>query len=112
MLFYCWSTVFDAGPTLKQHRVNDPCFLGYVSDSPVTLSLFALRSAELEQSEEKRIKNGMDVVHTEYNRIRTGWWSRTSNMFEILSRFTGLGKDWVRLYFERDCRTGNGIALL
>ena len=27
--------------------------------------------AELEQNEEKRIKNGMDVVHTEYNLIRT-----------------------------------------
>ena len=35
------------------------------------MSPFALRSAELEQNEEKR-KNGMDVVHTEYNRIRTG----------------------------------------
>ena len=22
MLFQCWSTVFDAGPTLKQHLVN------------------------------------------------------------------------------------------
>ena len=22
MLFQCWSTVFDAGPTLKQHWVN------------------------------------------------------------------------------------------
>ena len=41
-------------------------------NGPVTLSPFALRSAEREQNEEKRIKNGMDVVHTEYNRIRTG----------------------------------------
>ena len=39
---------------------------------PVTLSPFALRSVEREQDEEKRIRNGMDVVHTEYNRIRTG----------------------------------------
>ena len=45
--------------------------LGY---GPVTLSPFALRSAEREQNEEKRIKNGMDGVglHTKYNRIRTG----------------------------------------
>ena len=28
MLFQCWPTVFDVGPTLKQHRVNDPCLLG------------------------------------------------------------------------------------
>ena len=42
------------------------------SNGLVTLSPFALRSAEREQNEEKRIKNGMDVVHTEYNRIRTG----------------------------------------
>ena len=25
MLFQCWSTVFDAGPTLKQHFVNALC---------------------------------------------------------------------------------------
>ena len=25
ILFHCWSTVFDAGPTLKQHRVNASC---------------------------------------------------------------------------------------
>ena len=42
------------------------------SNGPVTLNPFELRSAEREQNEEKRIKNGMDVVHTEYNRIRTG----------------------------------------
>ena len=28
MLFQCWPTVFDAGPTLKQHWVNAPCLLG------------------------------------------------------------------------------------
>ena len=28
MMFQCWPTLFDAGPTLKQHRVNDPCLLG------------------------------------------------------------------------------------
>ena len=28
MLFQCWPTVFDAGPALKQHRVNAPCLLG------------------------------------------------------------------------------------
>ena len=27
MLFQCWPTVFDAGPTLKQHCLNDPCLL-------------------------------------------------------------------------------------
>ena len=31
MLFQCWSTVSDAGPTLKQHWDNAPCFLGYQS---------------------------------------------------------------------------------
>ena len=28
MLFQCWPTVFDAGPTLKQHWVNAPCLTG------------------------------------------------------------------------------------
>ena len=28
MLFQCWPTVFDAGPTLKQHWVNASCLLG------------------------------------------------------------------------------------
>ena len=28
MLFQCWSTVFDAAPTLKQHWLNAPCLLG------------------------------------------------------------------------------------
>ena len=27
MMFWCWTTVFDAGPTLKQHWVIVPCFL-------------------------------------------------------------------------------------
>ena len=27
MLFQCWSSVEDAGPTLKQHWVKAPCFL-------------------------------------------------------------------------------------
>ena len=30
MLFQCWPTVFDAGPTLKQHWVNAPCLLRYM----------------------------------------------------------------------------------
>ena len=30
LLFHnSWSTVFDAGPTLKQHKVNSSCFLGH-----------------------------------------------------------------------------------
>ena len=28
MPFQCWSIVFDAGPTLKQHWVNALCLLG------------------------------------------------------------------------------------
>ena len=28
MLFQCGFIVFDAGPTLKQHRLNSPCLLG------------------------------------------------------------------------------------
>ena len=28
-LIQCWPTVFDAGPTLNQHRVNLSCVLGY-----------------------------------------------------------------------------------
>ena len=28
MLFQCWPTISAAGPTLKQHWVNDPCLLG------------------------------------------------------------------------------------
>ena len=34
MLFQCWATVFDVGPTLKQHWVNAPCLLGaYTRDT-------------------------------------------------------------------------------
>ena len=29
MLVYCWSTVYDAGPTLSQHWVDVLCFLGH-----------------------------------------------------------------------------------
>ena len=29
MLFQCWASVEDGGPTLKQHRVNAPCLLGH-----------------------------------------------------------------------------------
>ena len=29
MLFQCWPTVFDAGPTVRRHWVNDPCLLKY-----------------------------------------------------------------------------------
>ena len=32
MLFQYWSTVYDAGPTLKQHKVTISCLLG-VTDS-------------------------------------------------------------------------------
>ena len=32
MLFQCWPTVYDAGSTLKEHRVNAPCLLVH-SDS-------------------------------------------------------------------------------
>ena len=31
MLFQCWASVEDGGPTLKQHWVNAPCLLGYCS---------------------------------------------------------------------------------
>ena len=27
MLFQCWASVEDGGPTLKQHWVNAPCLL-------------------------------------------------------------------------------------
>ena len=65
-------------------------------------------------------KNGIDVVHTEYNRIRTGKDGRDSS----LERRTCLkcepalpvqnrtGYKVVGPYFERDYRTGNGIAVL
>ena len=29
MLFYCWPSVVDDGPTLKQHWLNGSCLLGY-----------------------------------------------------------------------------------
>ena len=29
MLIQCWSSVYDAGPPLNQHRVNVSCLLGY-----------------------------------------------------------------------------------
>ena len=36
MLFQCWPSVFDAGPTLKQHWVNAPCLLAWLSpETPV-----------------------------------------------------------------------------
>ena len=28
MLFQCWASVEDGGPTLKQHWTNAPCLLG------------------------------------------------------------------------------------
>ena len=28
MLAYCWQSVYDAGPTLRQHWINVPCLLG------------------------------------------------------------------------------------
>ena len=28
MLFQCWASIEDGGPTLKQHWVNSPCLLG------------------------------------------------------------------------------------
>ena len=31
MLFQCWPSVEDDGPTLKQHWVNAPCLLGLLS---------------------------------------------------------------------------------
>ena len=44
MLFQCWSTVFDAGQTLRQHLVNapyllcgkTPCSLNFGKRSPTT----------------------------------------------------------------------------
>ena len=35
MLFQCWASVEDGGPTLKQHWVNAPCLLG--RDCPVSI---------------------------------------------------------------------------
>ena len=29
MLYQCWASVEDGGPTLKQHWANAPCFLKY-----------------------------------------------------------------------------------
>ena len=29
MLFYCWASVADNGPTLKQHWLNVSCLLGH-----------------------------------------------------------------------------------
>ena len=55
----------------KQKIIHLRSTMFFILYSPVTLSPFAPRSAEREQNEEKRIKNGMDVVHMEYNRIRT-----------------------------------------
>ena len=44
ILFQCWPTVFDAGPTLKQHCVNAPCLLGLqsliVADTGNTFSVY------------------------------------------------------------------------
>ena len=28
ILFYCWASVVDGGPTVKQHRLNASCLLG------------------------------------------------------------------------------------
>ena len=37
MLFQCWASVEDGGPTLKQHRVNVSCLLGLLLKDIVKL---------------------------------------------------------------------------
>ena len=39
MLFQCWPTVFDAGPTLTQHWVNAPCLLGLIPVNTIQESI-------------------------------------------------------------------------
>ena len=42
-LFQCWHTVFDAGPTLKQHWMNAPCLQTQTGHSPKAVSMVAHR---------------------------------------------------------------------
>ena len=37
MLFQCWASVEDGGPTLKRHWLNAWCLLGYIT--AITLRL-------------------------------------------------------------------------
>ena len=39
MLFQCWASVVDGGPTLKQHWVNASCLLGRAQIYKFTFSV-------------------------------------------------------------------------
>ena len=67
MLFICWPTVFDAGPTLELHRVIAPCLLGCVwlsqfhSQTPVTTFILPenqsrIRGVVVSERGEKNVK--------------------------------------------------------
>ena len=46
MLFQCWSTVFDAGPTLKQHWIN--ILVVFAGTRVLRVHLMTLEMSEIE----------------------------------------------------------------
>ena len=85
MLFQCWPTVFDAGPggpTMKQHRVNDPCLLGIS---------FNLLAAEGETSPVFVYKNDKFYFALPHqppwphrHLVAFAWWQHTAVRFPML----------------------------
>ena len=47
MLFQCWASVEDGGPTLKQHWVNAPCLLGSFRTRPLGILLYHQAGAKV-----------------------------------------------------------------
>ena len=65
MSFYCWATVCDAGPTIKQHRDNVSCFIGHGLTSGLRNDRW--RSALVTDAY-------TEYIHTQVKWI-TSWWS-------------------------------------
>ena len=66
MLFQCWTSVYDAGPALKQHCVNALCLLrGGVSSPPPLYSTYFIQTAYTrERSKRGQISHVTGCVHT------------------------------------------------
>ena len=78
MLFQCWATVFDAGPTLEQHCVNIPCCL--LSVSTPAAEVACLISDHLDSCFESRIWLSSDISHhPEGVMSHVLWWVRMSH---------------------------------
>ena len=69
MQFQCWHTVFDAGPTLKQHWVNAPCLPGllWVHDNYNFFNSFSAGTVFIRQN--LRYKDGPRSVRFNFDFI-------------------------------------------